>query len=528
MKNRNEKDLNKLIINDKKGRHILSKIFYSRVIVSFLLIAAQISLFIVFCVKLNPYIEYYFGSALGFSVIFMIYLANSNAKNEFKIVWMVPMVVFPFFGVAAYIMFHVNSGGVLYKKKFHALENQLLQYKGKTTSAKKILQKYETVQDLGTYLLGEGNFFPYENNQITYYSCGEKLLPDMLKALKKAKDFIFIEYFIIDVDETWTQILEILEKKASEGVTVRVLFDGIGSVAASQSSYQKYLKTKGIDSHIFLPLIPFFSTQINNRDHRKILVVDGKVAFTGGINLSNEYFNVGKNKFSYWKDNSIKIEGSGVMSFTGMFLQTWNLQTKTTDDYLKYLSVRPKKYQIPGLIIPYADDAYNNLDVAEDVYCYMINSARKYIYITTPYVVIDNNLMSDLIFAARRGVKVCIAVPAVPDHLLTFCIGKVFQKELMDNGIEIYEYQKGFLHAKTFVCDGIMATVGSVNLDYRSLYHHFECGCFMYDMPVIKEIEQDFNEIVKDSSLMTKESYKKSPAIRRVIGRAFRIFSPLL
>lgn len=530
MKSNANSDLNYKIINDRHGRQILSRFFYSRVVMTFLLIAIQILIFIFFLLKLNSHIEYYFGSSLGLSAIFMMYLSNSRGKNEFKIAWLVPIILFPLFGVAAYVMFHTNSGGLFYKKRFHELEDKLAAYKDKSSeaAAKKLLKKFPEVQDIGNYLLSCGKFNPHEKTKVTYYPCGEAFLPELLASLNKAKDFIFIEYFIINVDETWLQILKILEKKVEEGVTVRILYDGIGSVTAAQSRYQKYLKSKGIESHVFLPLIPFFSTQLNNRDHRKILIIDGKIGFTGGINLSNEYFNVGINKFSYWKDNAIKLEGTAVQNFTEMFLQTWNLQLKNEDDYSKYLSVKQRKFSGIGLVIPYGDDAYNNQDIAEDVYKYLINNAKEYLYITTPYLVIDNQLMSDLIFAAQRGVKVKIAVPSVPDHLLTFCIGKTFQKNLMDNGVEIYEYQKGFIHAKTFLCDGKMATVGSVNLDYRSLFHHFECGCFMYDVPVIKEIEQDFNQIVKDSTLMTAESYKKIPAIRRALGRVFRIFSPLM
>lgn len=529
MKSKKEnQDLNKLILQDKHGRQILNKVFYSRVIIAFLLVAVQIAVFVYFCVKLNPYTEYYWGTSLGLSTIFMIYLSNSSGKNEFKIAWLLPMVIFPLFGVAAYIMYHTNTGGFIYKKKFQHLEKAVNEFKPGKKTEKKILEENKEIADIGTYLANNGEFYAHTQNHVTYYSCGEDFFPELLAALKKARDFIFIEYFIIDVDESWTKVLEILEAKAKAGVTVRVLYDGFGSVVASQSQYQKYLKSKGIDAHIFLPLIPFFSTQMNNRDHRKIVVIDGKTGFTGGLNLSNEYFNYGKNRFPYWKDNGVKIEGSGVSNLTSMFLQTWNLQKKEPDDYKKYLSVKGKKFDDAGVIIPYGDDAYNNLDIVEDVYQYMINNAKDYLYITTPYVVIDNQLMSDLIFAAQRGVRVCIAVPSVPDHLLTFCVGKVFQKELMDHGVNIYEYQKGFIHAKTFVCDGKMATVGSVNLDYRSLYHHFECGCFMYRVSVIDEIEKDFEQIMKDSTLMTRESYKKIPAMRRALGRVLKIFAPLL
>ncbi len=329
-------DLNNLIIKDKHGRKILNRFFYSRVFVTFLLIAIQIAIFVIFLVKLNSHSEYYFGSSIGLSALFMIYLSNSKGKNEFKIAWLVPIVIFPLFGVAAYIMYHTNMGGLIYKKRFLQLGKTIQSYKNDGKSDLRKLKKYEEVQDLGNYLLTYGKFTPYEKTKVTYYNSGENFLPELLEQLKKAENFIFIEYFIINVDECWTSILEVLKEKAKKGVTVRVMYDGLGSVTASQSSYQKFLKENGIDSHIFLPLVPFFSTQLNNRDHRKIVVIDGKTAFTGGINLSNEYFNFGKNKFSYWKDNAVKVEGAAVKGFTEMFLQTWNLQTKQEDEYEKY------------------------------------------------------------------------------------------------------------------------------------------------------------------------------------------------
>lgn len=524
---KNKTDLTNLIIKDKNGRRFLAKIFYSRVILSFFIIALQISIFILFCVRLNPHIEYYYGTSIGLSAIFMIYLSNSRGRNEFKITWLLPLVIFPLFGVSAYLMYHGNYGGRYYRKRMNKINDKLKGFYPPEEGFSKLLEKAE-IEDLGKYLLRVGKFYPYQNNQLEYFESGEVFFDELCRSLEKAKSFIFLEFFIIGVDESWNKILRILEKKVKEGVKVRIIYDGIGSVAAAQSSYQKYLESKGIEAHVFLPVIPFFSTQINNRDHRKIVLIDSEIAFTGGLNLSNEYFNYGKNRFAYWKDNAIKISGPAAVSFTRMFLQTWNLQSKKEEDFAYFLHGGQKTYESKGLIIPYADDAFNKIDIAENVYLYLINHAKKSLDITTPYLLIDNHLLTDLIFAVQRGVRVRIAVPSIPDHFTTFCIGKTFQYDLMKNGVEIYEYQKGFIHSKTFVCDGKIATIGSINLDYRSLYHHFECGCLLYKNDVVKEMQEDFNQIVKDSSLMTCESYKKSPAIRKFAGRALRIFAPLL
>lgn len=522
------KDLNYLIIKDKHGKAIIRKWVYSSIFFNFLLIAAQIAIFVLFLVRLQPYIEFYFGGSILLSATFMIYLSNCKGKNEFKITWLVPMVVFPLFGVLAYIMYHTNWGGRAVGRRLKHVKNQTDLLLPDVASAETLLISNEDIAGLGRYLINKGRFYPHSQTKVQYFSSGENFLPDLYNSLKSAKKFIFLEFFIIDVDESWAFLLECLEQKASDGVEVRIIYDGLGSPMASSKSYQKYLAKRGIKSHIFQPLVPFFNTKQNNRDHRKIVVIDGEIAYTGGLNLSNEYFNEGENRFAYWKDNAIRIEGPAIRNLTTMFLQTWNIQTHKEDDYAKYISLPYKTYNESGIVIPYGDDAYNHEDIAEDVYLYILDNARKYVHITTPYMIIDNQMMETLIFAAQRGLDVSIIVPSVPDHFLAFCIGKTYLKTLVESGVHVYLYEKGFIHAKTFIADDNTATVGSVNLDYRSFFHHFECGTVMHDLPVIKEIEQDFQETLKDCVEMKKEDYKKIPSRIRLLGRVFRIFAPLL
>jgi cardiolipin synthase len=318
-----------------------------------------------------------------------------------------------------------------------------------------------------------------------------------------------------------------LEKKIKDGVEVRILCDGLGSPVFSTSYYQKYLKSKGIISQVFIPIVPVFSTHLNNRDHRKIVIIDGELAFTGGLNLANEYFNKGKNRFPYWKDNAVQIQGSAVHTFLQLFLQNWNLFTKSPEDFSHYLPTTSRQYKSSGITIPYGDDFYNNKDIAENIYLYIINKAKNYLYITTPYLLIDNQLQEALFFAVERGVEVSIIVPSIPDHLLTFSIGKTYLDSFINNGIKVYLYQKGFIHAKTFISDDHIATIGSVNLDYRSLFHHSENGVVFIDSPVIDSAKKDFEESLKASIHMQKGDYKKIPLYIRMIGRLFRIFAPL-
>lgn len=512
--------------------NLAKKLIYSRILVTFLLILLQLVGIVLVIVKLRHYAEYFFGGSILMSFMFMIYLANCPGKNEFKLAWILPMIIFPFFGISVYLVYQLNMGGYLTKKRLAQIKRNTenlvpAHVKG---SADSLLEAYPDVCGIGHYLIRCGNFYPYTNCDISYFSCGEEFYPDFFEQIRNAKRFIFIEFFIINIDESWLKLEELLAQKVSEGVEVRVLYDGLGSLMMSARRYDKILKSKGIQAKIFLPLIPFFSTQLNNRDHRKIMVIDGEVAYTGGLNMKNEYFNYGKNRFAYWKDNGVKIKGEAVGAFTTMFLQNWNLNSATEDTYDSYIEnvVHTAQISKKGVVIPYGDDAYNKLDIAEDLYISIINNAKDYVYITTPYVILDSNLQDAILLALRRGVQITLIVPSRPDHLISFCIGKTFLKTLVDEGAMVYLYNKGFIHAKTFVSDDKIATIGSVNLDYRSLYHNFECGVVMNEVPVIADIKKDFEKTLEDCSFMTAESYKKIPKILRFIGRIFRIFAPLL
>jgi cardiolipin synthase len=445
-------------------------------------------------------------------------------------------------------MYHTNRGSRRHSKRLNLLREQteiLLPASIPTSLSeqKKLIREFSKNPSADLiYYLTNNFFFPYKNCNTTYYPNGETFFPDLLEEIKNAQKFIFLEFFIIDVDSSWNEILKALQERHKNGVEIRILCDGLGSPVASTSFYQKYLKSKGFESRVFLPIIPIVSTHLNNRDHRKIVIIDGKIAFTGGLNLANEYFNRGKNRFAYWKDNAVKIQGTAVHTFMQLFLQNWNLYSKTPEDFSPYLpdltalqdfgqhqdlETQPAHTQNSGITIPYGDDFFNNKDIAENIYFYIINNAKKYLNITTPYILIDNLLQEALFFAAARGVEVSIIVPSVPDHLLTFCIGKTYLESFVDNGIKVYLYNKGFIHSKMFIADDHIATIGSVNLDYRSLYHHFENGVVFLDSPVVHDAKADFDETLKDCTHMQKSDYKKIPFYQRALGRLFRIFAPL-
>lgn len=545
---KHSKKTNYEIIKDKKRFKIFHKNVYSRLIINFLFIAIQIFLLAFFIFRLEKYLEVYFGISLALTAGFMIFIVNKKGRNEFKLAWIVPMIFVPLFSIAAYLMYHTNRGSHRHSKRLNLLREQteiLLPASIPTSLSeqKKLIREFSKNPSADLiYYLTNNFFFPYKNCNTTYYPNGETFFPDLLEEIKNAQKFIFLEFFIINVDSSWNEIMRALHERQKNGVEIRILCDGLGSPVASTSFYQKYLKSKGFESRVFLPIIPIVSTHLNNRDHRKIVIIDGKIAFTGGLNLANEYFNRGKNRFAYWKDNAVKIQGTAVHTFMQLFLQNWNLYSKTPEDFSPYLPdlstqqdfsqhKNPDIQQIPvqhsGITIPYGDDFFNKKDIAENIYLYIINSSKKYLNITTPYILIDNQLQETLFFAADRGVEVSIIVPSIPDHLLTFCIGKTYLESFVDNGIKVYLYNKGFIHSKMFIADDHIATIGSVNLDYRSLYHHFENGVVFLDSPVVHDAKADFDETLKDCTHMQKGDYKKIPFYQRALGRLFRIFAPL-
>lgn len=525
----NSNHLTESIIKKRRLRSLLSNILLGRLVLTFFLILLQIIIVFVLVERLSLHIGYYFGGSISLSFFFITYLVNSRGKNEFKIAWLLPVILFPFFGITVYIFYHISSSGHFMRKRLSRLRQTTDAFLPCESETDKIAGAYPDAKGIAFYLSRSGHYPPHENSYVTYFANGESFFPDFIAELEKAEQFIFLEFFIIKIDESWLTILKILEEKARLGVEVRVLFDAIGSVSAAARSYIRHLEELHIQAQIFSPITPIFSIHYNNRDHRKIVVIDGKTAYTGGINIANEYFNSRAGKFNYWKDSAVKIKGPAIKNLTTLFMHTWNLRKIRDSDMKMYIEAEYEHFLCRGLLIPYGDNAFNDEDIAENVYSYMINSAKQFIHITTPYLVIDNQLSNDLIFAAKRGVEVSLILPSKPDHFITFCIGKTFMKELVDNGVHIYLYKKDcFIHAKNFIVDGRTATIGSVNLDYRSLFHHFECGVLMHEADAIADIERDFQQTAGESTELSGDFYKKLPLHIKIFGKIFRIFAPLV
>ena len=374
-----------------------------------------------------------------------------------------------------------------------------------------------------------GHFPVYRNTATKYYESGEAMFPDMLAALESAEHFIFLEYFIIEEGHMFHQIEDILEKKVKEGVEVRLIYDDVGCIGTLPPRYYKQLQKKGIKCAAFNPFRPLLSVIMNNRDHRKIFVVDGAVGFTGGINLADEYINEVK-RFGYWKDTGVRIEGEAVWSLTSMFLSMWNYIVHSTEDYSRFMPAQHQKapFENDGFVQPYGDSPLDHENVGENIYLNIINRAKNYVYIFTPYLIIDHEMLTALCNAAKDGVDVRIVTPGIPDKKMIFLLTQSYYAPLIQSGVKIYQYTPGFIHAKCFVCDDEIATVGSVNLDFRSLYLHFECGVFFYRSAVVAQVKEDCLNTFACSEQMTAEFCRNRPVPVRLLQSVLRLLAPLL
>ena len=461
-----------------------------------------------------------------FIIIMFFYLFKIDMDATAKLTWLVMMMLFP---LMTSILLLVTRHKIGYRSMERKLEDLNEQSKDMIRQDEKVLNAPEIVSS-GTkamchYLNKTGTFPVYANTEVTYFPLGENKYEAMLEELKKAEHFIFMEYFIIDEGLMWGSILKILADKAAQGVDVRVMYDGMCEMSTLSGDYPERLAEYGIKSKAFSKLQPFISTHYNYRDHRKILVIDGKVAFNGGVNLADEYINEIV-RFGHWKDTALMLKGEAVESFTRMFLQMWNL----TEENVEWGNFMDKKYPVKskGYVMPYSDSPMDGYKVGESVYVDILYSAKKYVHIMTPYLILDNELEAALKYAAQRGVDVKLILPGIPDKKSAFSLAKSHYKALISTGVEIYEYTPGFVHAKVFVSDDHKAVVGTINLDYRSLYHHFECATYLYDTECIPSIEEDFQQTLAKCSKVTFETIKNEKLSYKIRGSIMKLIAPLL
>lgn len=498
-----------------------------RAIVIGLSVLLQIAFIIFFSMWLSSYyVLFQMGMGiLAIIVIFCIYGKKGNFEYKFR--WVIIVAVTPIIGTCLYFLLGEINGTSVIKKKFAKIkahtESSLSDKDGVLEDLK---NKNHELYGQAYYLQKFANFPVYKNSDVKYFGDTRDALDSLLEDLDSAERYIFMEYHAIEDATVWHKIEAILERKASAGIDVRIVFDDIGSMAFIDRSFVRRLKKKNVDCRSFNPMIPVISVFMNNRDHRKITVVDGKVAYTGGYNIADEYFNI-THPYGQWKDSGIKVQGDAVNSFIAIFMQIWNLTQRTYEN--------PKDYMLEecgvsgqGYVIPYCDSPLDNDDIGKDVYLNLLKSAKKYVYITTPYLIVDEETKNEIILCAKRGVDIRIVTPGIPDKKFVYSITRSYYYDLAVSGVRIYEYTPGFLHAKQFLCDDEIATVGTVNLDFRSLFLHFENGCLFAECDAVNDVKKDFEKMFEESLEVTDEAKQKAKLSVRFKRKAVQLLGPLL
>lgn len=519
-----------------QGEHIMSKkwhkaqkwyraLFRRRVLVILLLLIQMA--FIVYSLLSRSLISTVTASGLSIlSVAVCFYIIAREDKEAYKLTWVFLIMLFPLFGGLFYLLFNFQSTTKRFKRIVRRVKAKEAAAQAMSPGTPAAAVACPAYAPQIRYLESCAGFPVYDGSSAFYLSPGEKKFKRLTEELKKAERYIFLEYFIVQEGIMWDTILDILKEKAKAGVTVRLMYDDMGCFFTLPKDYPAQLKKYGIECVVFNPFRPVLTTIQNNRDHRKIAVIDGKVAFTGGINLADEYINAYE-KHGHWKDASVMVEGRAAWSFAVMFLTMWELNTGTDEDYGQYYPRESQPRPAAGFVQPYADSPMDKENVGEQVYLSIIHGAKEYLYINTPYLIVDNAMISALCHAAKSGVDVRIVTPHIWDKWFVHMTTRSYYRELIAAGVKIYEYTKGFMHAKTFLADDAIATVGTVNLDYRSLYLHFECGTVLYDCPAVLDVKEDFLKTLNICQPITEQDCKHSLPMR-LFQDVMRLFAPLI
>lgn len=504
---------------------LLKKLF-SRTVVTALLIVIQVAWLAALLLQLGNSLPAIQTVLRILSLVAILFVIKSDMNPSYKIGWILLIAVLPILGGLMYVFFGNKRPTKNMREMLRAQLEKSAEYLGTQESITGELDG--GAAGLFKYLEGSAGYPTAKNTTVRYYRVGEEMYADLLPELEKAEKFIFLEYFIIRPGEMWDGVLEILKRKAAAGVDVRIIYDDMGCIDILPANYNATLEGWGIRTMAFNRFVPAVSLVMNNRDHRKITVIDGKVGFTGGINISDEYINV-KERFGHWKDTGLMLKGPGVFNLTLMFLEMWNAFNKDGDGYAEFI---PNSFEEcgsadDGYVLSFSDNPLDNESVGESVYTDMLYQAKDYIYITTPYLAIDSELQTALCMAAKRGVDVRMITPGIPDKKLVYRLTRSYYPTLLRAGVKIYEYTPGFIHAKSFVCDDKLCVVGTINMDYRSLYLHFECGTLMYNNPEIKQVKKDDLETM-EKCRKVELSDMKTNFLGELFDSFLRSVAPLL
>lgn len=513
-------------INNKKVKlkynYIPFRYFFTSIVT---VLEGLLALFLMgyLCYKIPYVLILIFGLHVGC----VIKLISSDDNPDYKLPWLFFVLILPVVGAFLYIILYSRHLKKKFIRKLEYFHNNSFDF-----DDEKIIKKLEEENPIAAsqakLLCNTAVTHLYNNTKQTYFDSGEEVFKSMAKDLKDAKDFIYVEYFIIKCGVFWGTILEILREKVAQGLDVKVIYDDIGCMKTLPGDYYKILNKMGIDATTFSRLHGHVDNEVNNRNHRKIMIIDGKIAYTGGLNIADEYINK-KQRFGHWKDNGIRLEGQAVWEFTKLFWTDFGINVKTVLPIPKNLYPKSEEYENQGYIVPFGDGPapIYQRGVSKALIQSMLANATKYAYITTPYLIIDNDTCQSIEDAALRGVDIKIIVPHIPDKKVIFQMSRSYYYRLMKAGVKICEYEIGFVHAKTYLVDDKIAMLGTVNLDYRSLVHHFENAVWLYDSPCILDIKKDVEKTLEKCIYVEKSSIKLSP-IKRLIRAILRLFAPLM
>lgn len=499
---------------------------FQRITGVILIILLQLVAFFIVIRQFTSYFIYFYWLCVGISLVVSIIIANGRSKLPYKVAWIIPILMFPLLGGLTYFI----MGGSRHpsKRASQRTRDIFRQQLGTSVRPSDLRTHGVDVVQQSHYLNNTAFCPPYKDTETQYFPTGEEMFPVFLHELSQANDYIFLEYFIIAEGEMWTKILAILTEKAAKGVDVRIIYDDFGSLVTLPRSFPEEMAKRGILCSVFQPVRPVLSVHQNNRDHRKLCVIDGLVGFTGGINLADEYINQIE-RFGYWKDSALMLRGSGVWSLSVMFLHMWESIRHSEVNYDRF---RPKALpplpHAAGFVQPYFDTPLATDTICADLHLQMIAKAKWYLYITTPYLVIDETIASALSITARSGVDVRIMTPHIPDKKMVFSVTQSHYEALLQAGVRIYEFLPGFIHSKTVVADDLYASVGSCNLDYRSFYLQFENGVWLCGTPSVQAIREDFLSSLSFCKEITLKDCESASVATRVLRSILRIFSPLL
>ncbi len=509
----------------KKSKKILNRLS-SRVVVTGTVILIQLVWVLLISLgvsNLSVFINV-FVRLIG--LVMIIYLIGTDSNSSAKMTWILVLAFVPAFGAPLFMLFGNKYPGRSFHKRMTETTKKLKKHLRFTPEyLDEMESSHPQITGKFRYLEHHCGFPVYKNTDLKYYPVGEKMFVDMLNDLKSAERYIFLEYFIIDEGRMWGEILSILCEKAEQGVDVRIIYDDVGCVNTLPSNFPLLMQKHGIKVIAFNRFIPFVFAIMNHRDHRKITVVDGVVAYTGGVNIADEYINE-LERFGHWKDNGIRLYGEGAFGFAMLFLEMWDTLRRKGEDIS--LFIPPKiTTQGEGYVQPFTDSPLDFEDVAENLFLDIIGSSRKYLYIYTPYLIINASMSGALRRAAKRDVDVRIITPAIPDKKFIHRMTRSNYLPLLLQGVKIYEYTPGFLHAKSLIADDEIGVIGSINMDFRSLNLHFECGAVVHDEEFISSIKQDFTDTLFKSREIYIEDCKTS-FLGKMYDAVMRVFSPLL